>query len=215
MSKHRNHSQHTNDITKIPAKSTAHAPSGHSSASKPQSLTESSDSAVAAAVKPNTNVRMVLMFVLVFAAFFGAYRFAQAVGSATADQTTGVIGAVAQASSAIGSATGSGGGGGCCAGGSGAPIEGAATVEGGVQKISVDLSSGSYNPNVIKLKAGVPTEITFGQSSGCTAEVVSSDLGFQEDLTGGPKVVKLQGLAAGTYNFACSMNMVTGQIVVE
>ena len=44
------------------------------------------------------------------------------------------------------------------------PLTGAATVEGGVQKISVDLSPGSYNPNIIQLKAGVPAEITFSQS---------------------------------------------------
>lgn len=212
MSTHKKHSNHTNHSKKTPPKA-AQAPAPVSSAgeSKPS---ESSKTVAAVAVIPNANVRLALLLALVVASFFGAYRFAQAAGSATADQTTGVIGAVAQASSAIGSATGTGGGGGCCGGG-GAPIEGAATVEGNIQKISVDLSAGSYNPNVIKLKAGVPTEITFGQSNGCTAEVVSSDLGFQEDLTGGPRVVKLQGLAAGTYNFACGMNMVTGQIVVE
>ncbi|MBU4555649.1 MAG: cupredoxin domain-containing protein [Actinobacteria bacterium] len=212
MSTHKKHSNHTNHSKKTPPKAAqAPAPLSSASESKPSG---SSKTVAAVAVKPNANVRMALLLVLVVAAFFGAYRFAQAAGSATADQTTGVAGAVAQASSAIGSATGSGGGGGCCGGG-GAPIEGAATVEGNIQKISIDMSSGSYNPNVIKLKAGVPTEITFGQSSGCTAEVVSSDLGFQEDLSSGPRVVKLQGLAAGTYNFACGMNMVTGQIVVE
>ena len=71
------------------------------------------------------------------------------------------------------------------------------------------------NPSVIKLKAGVPAEITFGQSSGCTGYVQSEDLGFQADLRGGPQTVRLQGLQPGTYGFACGMNMVTGQIVVE
>jgi len=157
--------------------------------------------------------KMAVVLVIAAAAFFGAYRFA----SASNSQIEGA-GGILPGLGATGASTAngaSGAGGGCCGSGGGAPVEGAAAVEGGVQKIAVDLSSGSYNPNVIKLKAGVPTEITFGQSGGCTASVQSADLGFNEDLTAGPKTVKLEGLAAGTYSFACGMNMVTGQIVVE
>jgi hypothetical protein len=177
---------------------------------------ETHKTAAVVAAKPNNNMQVMLVAALVIAAFFGAYRFARASNSATASAPTGIVGAAQQAAGGV---LGSGGsapaaGGGCCGGG-GAPVEGAATVEGGVQKIAVDLSSGSYNPNVIKLKAGVPTEITFGQSSGCTAQVQSADLGFAEDLSAGPKTVKLGALKAGTYGFACGMNMVTGQIVVE
>lgn len=152
----------------------------------------------------NSN-KTIIVLVLAFAAFFGAYRFASAGNPQGA--TSGIGGLVP----GVGAA---GAGGGCCGGG-GAPVEGAAVVEGDVQKIAIDLSTGSYNPNVIKLKVGVPAEITFGASGGCTASVQSQDLGFNEDLTSGPKTVKLEGLAAGTYNFACGMNMVTGQIVVE
>ena len=154
----------------------------------------------------SNSTKTVIVLVLAFAAFFGAYRFAAASNPQNAG--VGISGLIPGAGAA------SAGGDGCCGGG-GAPVEGAAVVEGDVQKIDIDLSTGSYNPNVIKLKAGVPAEITFGQSGGCTASVQSSDLGFNEDLTSGPKTVKLQGLAAGTYNFACGMNMVTGQIVVE
>ena len=175
--------------------------------------------APAAKAPHGTNAtRYAMIAILAVAAFFGAYRFA------SASNQQGLAGTVATAAGGLVPATGAaagagagaatGGGGGCCGGG-GAPIEGAATVSGGVQKIDIDLSSGSYNPNVIKLKAGVPTEITFGQSSGCTAQVQSSDLGFSEDLSSGPKTVKIGALKAGTYNFACGMNMVTGQIVVQ
>jgi plastocyanin len=191
----------------------------HSNSSTPHSNSahETHKSANAPAPKPDTRMQTLLVIGLVFAAFFGAYRFAQASSSAGASPSTGIVSAAPQGASGGLGSVGSGGasaGGGCCGGG-GAPIEGAAAVEGGVQKISVDLSSGSYNPNVIKLKAGVPTEVTFGQSSGCTAQVQSADLGFAEDLTSGPKTVKLGALKAGTYSFACGMNMVTGQIVVE
>ena len=92
---------------------------------------------------------------------------------------------------------------------------GTATVEGAAQKISVDVSKGYYAPNVIKVKAGAPVDITFGQSSGCTAQVQSADLGFQADLSAGPQTVALGALKPGTYAFACGMNMVFGKIVVE
>ena len=160
--------------------------------------------------------RYLMVAVLVAIAFFGAYRFASA-----NSQGSGVVSAATRAgilpsptSAAGAGAAASTGGGGCCGGGSGTPVTGTAKVEGGVQKIAVDASQG-YKPNTIQLKAGIPTEITFSKSSGCTAIVQSTDLGFSEDLSAGPKTVKLKGLAPGTYNFACGMNMVRGTIVVK
>lgn len=110
------------------------------------------------------------------------------------------------------------GGGGCC-GGASAPASAqqtkAATIEGGVQKISIDVSKGYYDPTNITLKAGVPTEITFSQASGCTGYVQSADLGFQLDLTSGPKTAKIGALQPGEYSFYCGMQMVYGSIVVK
>ena len=68
---------------------------------------------------------------------------------------------------------------------------------------------------VVKLQAGVPAEITFGQGYGCLAEVMSRDLGFFEDLRSGPRTIALEPLESGTYDFSCGMEMVFGQIVVE
>jgi hypothetical protein len=182
----------------------------HSSAAAP---------AAATASKLSMNTQTILVFALVIAAFFGAYRFARASSATSGAAPIGLAGAAAPAggggaSGAAGAGAPAAGGGGCCGGG-GPAVAGAAKVEGGVQKIAVDLSSGSYNPNTINLKAGVPTEITFGQSSGCTGVVQSADLGFSEDLSAGPKVVKIGALKAGTYGFACGMNMVQGTIVVQ
>jgi hypothetical protein len=156
---------------------------------------------------------------IIVIAFFVSYRFA------LARTQTSTAGSVAYAGSAavtgggsIGDAQGAGAGGAACnCGGSGSstPIEGSATLEGAVQKINVDLSSGSYNPNVINLKAGVPAEITFGQGTGCLGEVESQALGFSEDLSSGPKTVRLPALQAGTYEFSCGMQMVFGSIVVK
>ncbi len=158
------------------------------------------------------------------AAFFGAYRFASARSGQSALPATGASQAAAPVAATPGAATpadGSTPACACCGSGApttngvtGDPVEGTAVVAGGVQAIAVDVGT-TYSPNIIKLKAGVPAEITFGQGGGCTAQVMSADLGFSEDLTAGPKVVKLAALDKGTYAFSCGMSMVFGQIVVE
>lgn len=105
----------------------------------------------------------------------------------------------------------------CCTNsGTGETVEGAAAVEGDVQRISVDATNG-YDPNVIRLTAGVPAEITFSQASGCMAEVMSEDLDFYADLTGGPQTVRIEAdaLQPGEYSFSCGMQMVFGTIIVE
>lgn len=170
----------------------------------------------------NTNagtIRYVLVAGLVVAAFFGAYRFAGA-RSATATPGQQAAGSLTQAVS--GDSSGSTPGCSCCGsaaptenGITGDPVEGAAVVEGDSQSIDIDLSAGYYQPNVIKLTAGVPAKVTFGQSSGCTAQVMSEQLGFFEDLTTGPVTVELPALEAGEYEFSCGMGMVFGKIVVE
>ena len=128
---------------------------------------------------------------------------AQAAAAAQTDPTTG----------------GQSGGCSCCGNGTQAPPSAAepkaAVVSGGVQRISVDVSKGYYDPASIVLKAGVPAEVTFSRSSGCTAKVVSEDLRFSVDLTSGPATVKLPALPGGRYAFHCGMNMVSGTITVQ
>lgn len=176
-------------------------------------------------------LRWVLILAFALLAFFASYRFAIArngvvtgagAGSTAAASQGGCCGAKAPgAPKASGAATSSaapvaGASGGCCGGGAGGPaVTKKAAVAGSVQKIKVDTSSGSYDPNTIELKAGVPAEITFTQSSGCLAQVQSQDLDFFEDLTAGPKTVKLGALKAGTYTFTCGMQMVSGTVVVK
>ena len=143
------------------------------------------------------------------AALLGSYWVASA--------RTGAAQAATPAAPATAAAPAASGGCTCC--GSATPAgpatTGQATTAGAVQKISVDVSKGYYDPSTIELKAGVPAEMTFSQSSGCTAQVQSKDLGFSADLTQGPATVKLPALSAGTYGFACGMNMVFGTIVVK
>lgn len=165
--------------------------------------------------------RYLIVAVFVVGAFFGAYRFA----AARSAQGTGVTplaagGIVPAANPADPSASTPGCA--CCGstaptenGITGEPVEGAADAADGVQRIDVDLSKGYYDPNVVVLEAGVPAEITFGQSSGCTAQVMSKDLNFFEDLSSGPVTVTLPALETGEYTFTCGMEMVFGKIVVR
>lgn len=189
-----------------------------------------------ASAEPAKQMRWLVIALIVLVAFFASYRFAIAQGAASSASATGASYAGAPATGVPGAGytggaasggccggagaaagqTGTTGRGGCCGGGAGGPkVSKQAQATAGVQRISVDLSSGSYNPSEIVLKAGVPAEITFGQATGCLGQVKSSDLGFSEDLTGGPKTVKLPGLKAGTYGFSCGMSMVFGSIVVK
>jgi hypothetical protein len=161
-------------------------------------------------------LRTGLIGLIALLVFVASYQIAGAVGgrnsvrTGSAQDTAGALVPAVAGGNGAGSAACA-----CCANsGTGETIEGTAVLNGDVQTISVDVSNG-YAPNVIRLAAGVPAEITFGQGSGCMAEVMSEDLGFFEDLTGGPVTVRLEGLAPGTYSFSCGMQMVFGQIVVE
>jgi hypothetical protein len=153
---------------------------------------------------------------LVVVAFLASYSFAaggstragagavtaSAAGPAIGPQSAGVGGATSAACA-------------CCGSDGGPGVTGEARVEGGVQRIAVDTSTGSWSPNEITLKAGVPTEITFAEGQGCLAQVVFSDLGVSADLRNGGAVVKLPALEAGEHTFACGMDMVFGTLIVR
>lgn len=152
-------------------------------------------------------VRWTMILIVAAAAFFASYKYAVARNATPGDGAN------------LAAAPAAGGAGCACCGGStppaGADVAKSAEIVDGVQKITVDLSQGYYDPTTIELKAGVPAEITFGQGSGCLAQVMSSDLDFYEDLSGGPKTIELGALKAGTYGFSCGMEMVFGTIVVK
>lgn len=183
-------------------------------------------------------VRYVAIGVLAVAAFFGAYKYARAssVDAQTVSQN-GVL--TANGGYGSGGAGGAGGGGGCCGGGGGAAggggggaagggggccgggggsnqtVAGKTTVSGNVQKVTIDLTTGSYSPNQISAKAGVPLELDFkGPASGCNGYVVSQQLGFQQDVSNGG-TIQVPALQPGTYTFTCSMGMYVAQIVVK
>lgn len=164
-----------------------------------------------ASTSPRAKVMLFVAFAL--AAFVLSYNYAVAQSAAPTDPTGG--GLFAQAAGGGCAMSGGSGGGGCCGGG-GAAVEGATTLEGDVQFIAVDTSTGTFSPNVIKAKAGVPIVIEYSQApGGCLSGVYIPQFGVYEDLTGGAKRVELPALEPGTYDFYCQMQMISAQIVVE
>lgn len=155
-------------------------------------------------------------------AFLLSYGYATASKNSSSTPAFAAVGTQgARSAAAPGSVAGGAGGAGgagcaCCSGGgSQTTVTGATTSEGGVQKVTVDLTTGSYSPNEITAKAGVPIELDFkGPASSCNGYVQSQDLGFSQDVSNGG-TIKLPALKAGTYTWACSMNMYTAKIVVK
>lgn len=88
-------------------------------------------------------------------------------------------------------------------------------TESGVQRISVDVSNGYFDPTVIRASAGIPLELTFGEGSGCMAQVAFPEFDIVKDLTRGGAAVELPALEPGEYGFSCGMSMVFGSLVVE
>ncbi len=92
-----------------------------------------------------------------------------------------------------------------------------AELDGGVQRVDV-VVQGAYVPNIIRVKQGVPLQINFDRREGgeCTSRVVFPDLRKAFDLPAFAKTtVTLLPKEAGSFPFACGMNMVHGTLIVE
>ncbi|MET9834048.1 heavy metal translocating P-type ATPase [Streptomyces sp. NPDC006385] len=92
-----------------------------------------------------------------------------------------------------------------------------AQVVGGVQEIGITVKGG-YSPDVIRVRQGVPVRLVFDrQESGeCTSRVVFPDFAVSKSLPAfGQAVVELVPDKAGRFGFACGMNMVHGELLVE
>ncbi|GHP13880.1 copper-binding protein [Lentilactobacillus fungorum] len=78
--------------------------------------------------------------------------------------------------------------------------------------------SGGYQPEVIKLKQGIPAKLSFKRVSeqGCLDVVHSKELGFEATLPFDVvKVVSVPTDKAGEFSFSCGMDMFFGKVEVE
>jgi P-type Cu+ transporter len=93
----------------------------------------------------------------------------------------------------------------------------AAELSGGVQRVTVRVAGG-YSPDLIRVRQGVPLELVFDrqESGDCTSRVVFADFGVSAALPAFEQTtVRLTPTRAGTFGFACGMNMVHGTLMVE
>jgi Cu+-exporting ATPase len=92
-----------------------------------------------------------------------------------------------------------------------------AELAGGVQRIEVTVRGG-YRPDVIRVRQGVPVDLVFDrqESGDCTSRVVFGDYALSAALPAYERTtVRLTPTEAGTFGFACGMNMVHGSLLVE
>ncbi len=92
-----------------------------------------------------------------------------------------------------------------------------AQIAGGVQRVEVTVRGG-YHPDVIRVRQGVPVELVFDrQESGeCTSRVVFGDFALSAALPAYERTpVRLTPAKAGSFGFACGMNMVHGTLLVD
>ena len=92
-----------------------------------------------------------------------------------------------------------------------------AELAGGVQRITVTVRGG-YSPDLIRARQGVPLEVVFDrqESGDCTSRVVFPDLAVSASLPAFERTtVRLAPPAAGSFGFACGMNMIHGTLIVD
>jgi plastocyanin domain-containing protein len=95
--------------------------------------------------------------------------------------------------------------------------EGRAEAVGGTQQIRINVKGG-YTPAVVRVEAGRPVRLDFfrDETNPCTEEVVLPAFGIRTWLPAHQTTpVEFTPDAPGTYEFACGMGMVHGQLIVE
>jgi len=84
-----------------------------------------------------------------------------------------------------------------------------------IQKISLSMN-GNYYPNTIKVKSGVPVEISLDSSvKGCYRAFSIPGLGISNYLAASSDTISFTPKNKGIFKFQCSMGMGTGTIIVE
>jgi plastocyanin domain-containing protein len=92
-----------------------------------------------------------------------------------------------------------------------------AVTTAGAQEVTV-VVDGGYAPSVVDVRAGRLVRLNFDRKDrgSCTEEVVLPDFGIRRFLpTGITTTVEFTPLSPGSYQFACGMGMVHGQLRVR
>lgn len=86
----------------------------------------------------------------------------------------------------------------------------------GVQEVTLGVKDYNYYPNTLKVKSGTPVRIYLDSSVvGCLRSFTVREFGVNKYLPSPQDYVEFTPDKAGTFAFACSMNMGTGVLIVE
>ena len=83
------------------------------------------------------------------------------------------------------------------------------------QHLSIAIGTAGYEPSRLTASAGAPIILTVGKGEGCAAGFNIPALRVHLDNSAGAATVALGKLKAGTYQYVCSMGMVSGKLVVR
>jgi hypothetical protein len=91
-----------------------------------------------------------------------------------------------------------------------------ATIQNGIQEVTLSLSRGNYVVAPSTLKAGVPVKMTVDLTTvtGCTTDIVIPALGVRKRVSPGDNVITFTPIQTGTIKMSCSMGMAQGSFAV-
>jgi plastocyanin domain-containing protein len=87
-----------------------------------------------------------------------------------------------------------------------------------VQNIKINLTERGYHPSSFRLKKGIPARLTFVRKTEdeCGAEIVLPAYNIRRTLPlNTPVTVRFTPKKAGTFSFACGMDMLHGKLIVQ
>jgi plastocyanin domain-containing protein len=87
-----------------------------------------------------------------------------------------------------------------------------------VQRVTIALTEKGYEPTRLKLRRGVPAQVTFIRkvTATCATQIVIPDYEIKRDLPlNEPVLVKFTPKKAGELAFTCGMGMLRGSLVVQ
>ena len=83
------------------------------------------------------------------------------------------------------------------------------------QNFRIAIGVSGYSPDVIRASKDSSIKLTVDKGQGCAAGFLIPALNISSDNTGGPVTIDLGRVPAGTYQYSCGMEMVTGTLIVS
>ena len=87
-----------------------------------------------------------------------------------------------------------------------------------VQKVTVALTEKGYEPTDLKLRRGIPAQVTFIRkvSATCATQIVIADYNIKRALPlNEPVLVEFTPKKTGTFAFTCGMGMLRGSLIIR